>query len=488
MSYKEKIIKQLRKGYLPLGVSPKEDLNNIFNKTFKPLADRKDLDLFFELAESDEVRLRAWGFLGIYYILKDKKRIDKEKESTLHKIINHLLNDNSDLKYFGGSNEIVTSLREHHIRRLCELDTSLIFKPVFKYVQSFEGKIDEVIGELLENVLSRVKDPQVVSLILKYAKSINQEDLILKSYVISTFENLGQNMILKEKELIADLFRRYLIENEKYKTKLKDSNETEVLKIKKLEKDILKVAAVLNLDLEEETLEYLKNLAYPYDELHQIAEAYKNNIQFRSILLNKLEEVENPYLIRDILMAIIAMKENIENWKELIIEYLNKYQLVDHDLIEELQKVELFSEDMLVNFLNKGEDWQLDFIREFLISNPDKLNEWLKFQNKIIDILKFLKPAEESWENYPNMKEKKELVLKLIIDLEIKDMLKYCLDNVKNLEDKELREIALFSIIKLGNEEIMLELKRMMRDDKDLAAFFKKFWRFLERREFKFYY
>ncbi|MFX0042645.1 MAG: hypothetical protein ACFE8L_07020, partial [Candidatus Hodarchaeota archaeon] len=230
MSYKEKVIKQLRKGYLPLGVSPKEDLNTIFNKTFKLLTDRKDLDLFFELAESDEVRLRAWGFLGIYYILKDKMTVDKEKEIRLHKIINDLLNDNSEIKYFGGPNEIITSLREHHIRRLCEFDTSLIFKPIYEYVQSFEGKIDEVIGELLENVLSRVEDPQVIPLILNYAKNISKEDLNLKIHMLRAFENLGQNKILNKKKVLTDLFRRYLNENEKIK-KTTDN----VLKVKKFE-------------------------------------------------------------------------------------------------------------------------------------------------------------------------------------------------------------------------------------------------------------
>ncbi len=308
MSYKEKIIKQLRKGYLPLGVSPKEELNTIFNKSFKPLTERKDLDLFFELAESDEARLRAWGFLGIYYILKDKKIEDEAKEIRLHKIIIDLLNDNSEIKYFGGSSEIQTSLREHHIRRLCELDTSLIFKPVYEYIQSFKGKIDEIIGELLENVLARVEDPQVIPLILEHAKSISQEDFNLKIHMIRAFENLDQKMIVKEKESIADLFRRYLKENEKYKAKFKDSNESGILKIKKLEKDLLKVAAVLKIDLEEETLEFLNNLAYPYKDLYQIAEAYKNNEKFRAILLDKLEEIENPNLIKDILMAIISMK------------------------------------------------------------------------------------------------------------------------------------------------------------------------------------
>lgn len=94
-------------------------------------------------------------------------------------------------------------------------------------------------------------------------------------------------------------------------------------------------------------------------------------------------------------MAIIVMKENIKNWKELIIEYLNKFQLVDHDLIEELQKIVLFSEEMLITFLNKGEDWQLDFVREFLISNPEKLDVWLYFITVLLMCLNFLSPQKK---------------------------------------------------------------------------------------------
>ncbi|MFX1411111.1 MAG: hypothetical protein ACFFA6_12220 [Promethearchaeota archaeon] len=486
MSYKEKIIKQLRKGYLPLGVSPKEDLNTIFNKIFKPLTDRKDLDLFFELAESDEERLRAWGFLGIYYILKDKKFIDTEKEIRLHKVIITLLNDNSEIKYYGGSSEIESSIREHHIRRLCELDTSLIFKPVYEYIESFKGKTDEVIGELLENLLSRSEDPRVIPLILRHAKSISQEDYNLKTHIIRSLENLGKNLILKVKHSITELFREYLEDNEKYKAKMK--NESGIPKIKKLEQDILKTAAVLDLDLEKETLEFLNKLTNPFKDLPQIAEGYKNNEKFRSVLLNKLRETENPHLIKDLLMAIIKMKENVQNWKDLIIEYLNKFELADSDLIEELQKVDLLNEEMLVNFLNKGDTWQLEFIREFLISNPEKLNIWSKFKNKFIEILEFFKNPQETWEKYPNLKEKKELALKIIIDLEREDLIKYCLDNVIGLEDNNLREIALFAIIRLGNEQIMLELKNKMKENKEVAEFFKKFWRYLERREFKFYY
>ena len=41
--------------------------------------------------------------------------------------------------------------------------------------------------------------------------------------------------------------------------------------------------------IKKETLEFLNNLAYPYKDLYQIAEAYKNNEKFRSILLNSLK-------------------------------------------------------------------------------------------------------------------------------------------------------------------------------------------------------
>ena len=48
MSYKEKIIKQLRKGYSPIEAGPKEEINRIFKNAFKPRVDRNDLDFFFE--------------------------------------------------------------------------------------------------------------------------------------------------------------------------------------------------------------------------------------------------------------------------------------------------------------------------------------------------------------------------------------------------------------------------------------------------------
>ena len=49
---------------------------------------------------------------------------------------------------------------------------------------------------------------QVIPLILNYAKNISQEDLSLKIHMLRAFENLGQNMILKEKETLTDLFIR----------------------------------------------------------------------------------------------------------------------------------------------------------------------------------------------------------------------------------------------------------------------------------------
>jgi hypothetical protein len=143
---------------------------------------------------------------------------------------------------------------------------------------------------------------------------------------------------------------------------------------------------------------------------------------------------------------------------------------------------------MLLNLLNEGEKWQLEFIREFLKNNPKKLEDWSRVQDKFVEILSFFKGDGENWDEYPGIKEKKELVLKLVIDLERADLAKYCLDNFKNLENTQLRKIALFFIIKFGNDEVMLELKQFLKDDKESSNFFKKFWRNMENREWKFFY
>jgi len=143
---------------------------------------------------------------------------------------------------------------------------------------------------------------------------------------------------------------------------------------------------------------------------------------------------------------------------------------------------------MLLNLLKEGEKWQLEFIREFFKNNPEKLKQWSKFREELINILKFFKATNESWDKYPNIKEKKELVLKLLIDLEWTDMAIYCVDNFKNLEDTQLRKMALFIIIKFGKDELMLELKEFLKNNKESAVFFKKFWRNMENREWKFFY
>ena len=80
MSYKEKTIQKLRKGYTPVEISPKEELVSTFKKIFKPLIDREDLNFFFELFETNEVILRAWSFLGLYHILKERNIEDGDKK------------------------------------------------------------------------------------------------------------------------------------------------------------------------------------------------------------------------------------------------------------------------------------------------------------------------------------------------------------------------------------------------------------------------
>jgi len=67
-------------------------------------------------------------------------------------------------------------------------------------------------------------------------------------------------------------------------------------------------------------------------------------------------------------------------------------------------------------------------------------------------------------------------------------MIEHSLENFKNMEDDQLRKIALFTIIKFGKDDILLELKRYLENDKESSEFFKKFWRSLETRDMQFYY
>ena len=484
MSYKEKIIKQLRKGYSPIEAGPKEEINRIFKNAFKPRVDRNDLDFFFELSETTETKLKAWGFLGIYHILDDKNITDNKKKLRFQRIIDDILNDRSEIEYFGGSTEIRATLREHHVRRLCTLNKDLIFDPVYEYVTSLNGKTDEVIGELFEQVLTKVPNPRVEPLIIKHTKNLSNNNFILKFHMINAFENLGQGIQFQNKGVITEFFKNCLTDSNQIQS---DSKEITQRKIK-LQRAVIKSAVILDLDLEEEALNFLKELEQPYDNLTYIAKKYKNNQKFTSILLKKLEESQNPHLIKDFLIAILIAKENIKNWKDLITENLNKYQIIDEDLIEEIQKADLYTEDMLLNLLNEGEKWQLEFIREFFKNNPEKLKQWSKFREELIEILTFFKAPNESWDKYPSIKDKKELVLKLLIDLEWTDMAIYCVDNFKNLEDTQLRKMALFFIIKFGKDEVMHELKEFLKNDNESAVFFKKFWRNMENRDWKFFY
>jgi hypothetical protein len=56
------------------------------------------------------------------------------------------------------------------------------------------------------------------------------------------------------------------------------------------------------------------------------------------------------------------------------------------------------------------------------------------------------------------------------------------------LQDKELREICLFIIIKFGSKENLAKLKKYLDTDKESAEFFRIFWRKLENRDMQFYY
>ena len=160
MLQKDKIIRQFKRGYSPVGMSPKPEIASIYNKTFKSLIGLQHLDLFFEMAGRDETILRAWGFLGISHVLFERNIKDDDIISKVEEAILRLLNDESEINYFGGTMELSASLREHHVGRVCELHSALTFKPVLEYCKASGTMSDRVACELLEKIISKVSDPK----------------------------------------------------------------------------------------------------------------------------------------------------------------------------------------------------------------------------------------------------------------------------------------------------------------------------------------
>lgn len=481
-TFNQKIIDKLRKGYTPVEISPKANLTSIYKNLFKPLVNKKDFKLLFELFDTNEIILRAWSFLGLSLILEETFVYEEERIKKIQGIILEILNDSREISYYGNSVEIRTSLREHHVRRICELNKKLSFKPVFEYCLSFDKVTDSVVSDLIENVVSKSDDSKVESLILKLAKNISIRDFHFKNQMVKSFENLFQEGEVSKLNEITNLFKAYL--DQITEDKITDQEFSK--KVKSLQENIFRVGAILGLSLENETLEFVKSLKYPYNSLFLIAKRYKTSDKLVSIILRKLEESENPNFIAEVLKAILVLKERVEDWKEIIIENIRNYEIVDGSLINDMQESNLINQDLIVNLLKKGDNWSLEFIREFLIDNPEILEQWQEVKNEFIKVLR-LTTAKTPDEKKILMK-KKEMIFKVIIDLKIKELVNLCLENLQNLEDKNLKKLTIFSILKLGDESLMLKLKELMKRDAHLAKDVVNLLDYLDRNEWKFYY
>ncbi len=481
-SFNQKIIDKLRKGYAPVEQSPKANLTSTYKNIFKPLVNRKDFNLLFELFDTNEVILRAWSFLGLHHVLEETSVYEEERIIRIQKIILEVLNDSREISYFGDSIELRTPLREHHVRRICELNKKLSFKPAYDYCLSFDKMTDSVVSDLIENVVSKNAAPGIESLILRLANNTSIKDFHLKNQMVKSFENLSQEGDITKLNEITSLVKSYLTQINEDKI-----SDQEFLKnVKSLQESIFRVGAILGLSLEEETLEFVNSLRYPYGSLYLIAKRYYNNDKLISIILKKLEESKNPNFIAEILKAILVLKDKIENWEKIIIENVRKFQIVDGSLINDMQESNLINQELIVNLLNEGDKWSLEFIRESLNDNPEMLEQWHDVKNEFIKILK-LTTAKTSDEKNVLLK-KKEMILKVIIDLQVEEFIKICIENLQSLEDKNLKKLAVFSILKFGEENLMLELKELMKKDADLAKVVLNLIDSLDRNEWKFFY
>lgn len=482
----ENYIRELSKGYAPQRENAKPRIMKVYDKTFKPLVNRKDLDTFFELYQYDDPIIKAWAFLGIYKILENKEYLYGEAKEKLEKVVVDILDNNEKISYYSGDIETTVSIRTHHGRRISWLHPDIVFEPVYEYVKSKAPKMDKVIGELLEELLSRANEPKVEDLLLEYAQNIYSNDIEGKRTIIQAFNNFGENNDLAHKEQITDIFKTYL---QALWQKRKDSNKNKLpTDQQELEQEIIKIGALLELDLEAETLKFLEHLNTPFAALDQVAEHYKENNTFQSLLMEKLGNTNNQRFIKDILKAISLIKDQIPNCQELVIKKIEKYEFADTGLIMNLMESELLNEDILVDMLKQGEEWQLEFVREFLNLTPEKLDEWSALHDEINSILTLFPDNVSAKDSDSEFYQKKEFALQVIIDLKHQELVQHCLTNFSKLQDDKLRKMALFAIITFGDDDLLLDLRKLMEKDEKTQEYVKKFWKQLEHRDWKFYY
>ena len=481
-STKQKMIDKLRRGYTPVEISPKADLTSTYKNLFKPLVTRKDFNLLFELFDTNEVILRAWSFLGLHHILEENSVYQEERIKKIQEIILEVLKDEREIVYYGsGSSELRSSLREHHVSRVCELDKKLSFEPALEYCSSYGKVTDSVVTDLVEDVISKYAESEVEPLMLRLATNTSVKDFHLKDQMVKAFENLSRSVQIKKTNDISILFKEYL----KQVKENKISDQDFLKNVKSLQENLFRVAAILDLGLEEETLEFINSLKYPYNSLDVIAKRYKSNERFISLIYSKLNESNNPNFISEILKAILVMKDKIENWQQLLLKKVKEFQIVDASLIDDMQESNLINQDLILELLKEGDEWSLEFIREFFIDKPEILEKWQTVKQEFIHILKITK---EETQHLNTLIKKKELVFKLIIDLEQHDLVPYCLNNFNILKDENLKRIAIFPILKFGSENLMLELKEQMKQDPIMAKFVLNFIESLNRNDWKFFY
>ncbi|TFG00814.1 MAG: hypothetical protein EU542_07705, partial [Promethearchaeota archaeon] len=338
----EKYIRELSKGYTPQRENAKPRIMKVYDKTFKPLVKRKDLDTFFDLYEYDDPLIKAWAFSGIYKILENKEYLYGEAKEKLENIILDILNNTKRFSYYSGDIETTVSIRTHHARRISWLHPDIVFEPVYEYVKSKAPEMDKVIGELLEELLSKTNEPKVEDLLLEYAQNIYSSDIEGKRKIIQAFKNFGETTDLVHKEQITELFRTYL--QDLWQKRKSSKNNKLPNDQQELEQELIKIGALLDLDLEAETLIFLENLNGPFAALDQVAEHYKKNETFQSLLMEKLGNTSNQRFIKDILKAISLIKDQIPNCQELVIKKIEKYEFADTGLITNLMESNLLDE------------------------------------------------------------------------------------------------------------------------------------------------
>ncbi|MBN2151192.1 MAG: hypothetical protein JW839_07105 [Candidatus Lokiarchaeota archaeon] len=483
------LIQLFEQAYNSSGCGAEAEPVPYYHEDFLPLTKELDnIGFFFDLFDMGSARLRAWGFLGIFHLLRDRTAEDPDVRrlmplARLHKAVIQLLQDERKVSEAAGCFIVEEPLRIHHVDRLCILDASFTLDPIWEYCTSPGTKADEVVGTLLEEAVSLAPKPGVEGVIMDHARKVRLPDFKTKNALANAIGNLSKRAGVQGRAEVSSMFKRWLKDVENDKTEQETvKGETEyvaqqrrstiAIQKKRLQTTIISVAAALGLGFEPETIHWLKTTkGWGSHALGEIATAYRHSELFTGALIDILSDVTDPSFAAALLDTLAESR--MPGWyDDLLKGYIRKNRVVGVQFLRRLAISDLVDEEIATNCLQFGGSDQYRFIVDFFAERPETMEKWHRFRKEFLELLALTR--ESGAFKHGRFYDAKKAVLTIARILKSEAVSAFCLKNVSDLSHGILRALAVKAILAIGKKEHCDEAHGFLESDEGLRKCFEK--------------